>query len=183
MSTSGYELLKAEMERRGLTKAQIESKAVGVVLDIIANNGQTNYLDLNDVLYHKRQAEVGMERAERQAKIIIDNARIEANKYRRDDEKLKTQMDECIKYFKEFKEALENCETPQGRDALRTAQMFINNVDINTVYDNTAFIIGLSAILTQTNIDPIIELKKINPCLKTKNFTFNMETGARRRYV
>jgi hypothetical protein len=40
--------------------------------------------------------------------------------------------------------------------------MFVNTVSVETKYDNTAFIIGLAAILSNGRINPISELKKIN---------------------
>ena len=44
--------------------------------------------------------------------------------------------------------------------------MFINSTDVNTKYDNTAYIIGLASILSgDTNSSPIAQLKKINPKL------------------
>ena len=65
-------------------------------------------------------------------------------------------------YVENFFTALETCETDKGRDALRAAQMFVNSVTIDSKYDNTAFIIGLASILSQGNVGPIEELKKIN---------------------
>lgn len=55
--------------------------------------------------------------------------------------------------------------------------MYINTVNINTKYDNTAFIVGLSAILTQTSFEPIKELKKINKNLQTHGSYLDMEEG------
>ena len=62
-----------------------------------------------------------------------------------------------------FFQAVEECETLEGKDTLKKAQMFVNTVNLNTKYDNTAFIIGLASILAQGNVAPIEELRKINP--------------------
>ena len=61
----------------------------------------------------------------------------------------------------------ENCDcdlmdNEEGRDTMRIAQMFVNMVDVDTKYDNTAYIIGLAAILSRGGISAIDELKKIN---------------------
>ena len=45
---------------------------------------------------------------------------------------------------------------------MRIARMFVNMVDVDTKYDNTAYIIGLAAILSRGGINAIGELKKIN---------------------
>lgn len=37
------------------------------------------------------------------------------------------------------------------------------SVDIDTKYDNTAFIVGLSALLSGVQINPLKEIQKINP--------------------
>ena len=58
---------------------------------------------------------------------------------------------------------MEQAETPEARDRLRVAQAFINSVDIDTKYDNTAFIVGLSALLSGVQINPLKEIQKINP--------------------
>jgi hypothetical protein len=55
------------------------------------------------------------------------------------------------------------CETPQGRDAMRAAQVFANSVNIQTCYDNNAFIIGLASILAGKEMAPIDVVKKIVP--------------------
>ena len=46
---------------------------------------------------------------------------------------------------------------------MRRAQMFVNSVDVETKYDNTAFIVALGAILSDGKIGAIEELRKINP--------------------
>lgn len=64
--------------------------------------------------------------------------------------------------------ALDECETAGGKDMLRLAQMFVNSVDVNSKYDNTAYIIGLAGILSGNKVAPIPELKKINRKLFVK---------------
>ena len=52
---------------------------------------------------------------------------------------------------KVYDEILE-LETAEQRDRTRTARLFMDNVNVNTVYDNTAYIKGLSAILSGKEI-------------------------------
>jgi len=65
-------------------------------------------------------------------------------------------------YIDHFNQCLEAMETEAGRDRLKAAQIFINTVNVDTKYDNTAFIVGLSALLSGVTIDAPEELKKIN---------------------
>ncbi len=65
-------------------------------------------------------------------------------------------------YIDHFNQCLEAMETDEGRDRLKAAQIFINTVNIDTKYDNTAFIVGLSALLSGVTINAPEELKKIN---------------------
>lgn len=65
-------------------------------------------------------------------------------------------------YIDHFNQCLEAMETDAGRDRLKAAQIFINTVNVDTKYDNTAFIVGLSALLSGVTIDAPEELKKIN---------------------
>ena len=65
-------------------------------------------------------------------------------------------------YIANFYKALFDCDTEEGKDVMRTAQVFINSVNVKTVYDNTAFIIGLAAILSGGKVGAIEELHKLN---------------------
>ena len=72
-------------------------------------------------------------------------------------------------YIDKFFAALNECETPEGRDALKKAQMFVNSVNIKTVYDNTAYINGLAAILTKGESATVADgLEKIDEEAKLK---------------
>ena len=84
---------------------------------------------------------------------------------------------ETRNYIDVFLKAISDCETQEARDALRTAQMFINSVSVDTKYDNTAFIIGLASILSQGKTGAIDELRKINP--KIPKFGMKAEIGTK----
>ena len=61
-----------------------------------------------------------------------------------------------------FEEGIRNCETAEARDMMKRVQFFVDAVDVDTKYDNTAYIIGLASILSDGNLDAMTELKKIN---------------------
>lgn len=151
---TGLDYLRDELAKRGLSKAQIESKSVAVVLDVVANTGE-RYTNLQGEEAHAsnrlHELECTLEVKERQLRSL----EIKLNESRRE-------MQEHKDYINEFNKSLLECETQEGRDAMRIAQMFINSVDVDTKYDNTAYIIGLASILSGGRINAINELKKIN---------------------
>ena len=163
---TGLELLKQEMINRGCTKAQCDSKAVLVVLDIVSK-ADGKYLllaELESAIKSKRLEITCLQDQIEQLKIDRQKAKkeyeeMEQLRYNRKMQKLQETDD----YIKKFFEALEQAETPEARDRLRVAQTFINSVDIDTKYDNTAFIVGLSALLSGVQIHPLKEIQKINP--------------------
>lgn len=163
---TGLELLKQEMLNRGCTKAQCDSKAVLIVLDIVSK-ADGKYLllaGLESIIRSKRLEITCLNEQIEQLKIDRQKAKkeyeeMEQLRYNRKMKKLQETDD----YIKQFFEALEQAETPEARDRLRVAQTFINSVDIDTKYDNTAFIVGLSALLSGVQINPLKEIQKINP--------------------
>ena len=158
---TGLDCLREELASRGLSTQQINSKAVAVVLDVVAQSGN-KYTEMwkseQDVSKRERDALNTIMLAEH--KEIDLKARIErAERALELCEEKKRQIES---YVSKMCKALENCETPEGRDTMRIAQMFVNTVNVDTKYDNTAYIIGLAAILSMGGISPIDELKKIN---------------------
>lgn len=154
---TGLELLREEMLRRGCTKSQCDSKTVAIVLDILANTGHV-YSDIQSAeedLNYKRKVAREYE---------IDAQRTQY--------KLSAKADEIAKKEKEYREFVDafnqtllECNTDEGRDRMRAAQMFVNTVDVDSKYDNTAFIIGLGAILSGGKYDAMEKLKSMNPKL------------------
>lgn len=59
-----------------------------------------------------------------------------------------TRTNEIMGYIEEFHKAIQECETPEARDRLKMLQMFVNTVEVDTKYDNTAFINGIASILS-----------------------------------
>ena len=152
---TGFELLKEELKKRGFTKQQVEnSKMLPTVLDIIAQSGDRY---TNIVLLEKdiRRLEDNITQLYRS----IRDLKVQEEKISKE---IQSKKDEYKAYIDEFYKVLENCETPDGRDAIKIAQMFINSVNVDSKYDNTAYIIALGAILSKGKVAAIEELKKIN---------------------
>lgn len=158
---TGLECLREEMRKRGLNQAQCESKVAAVVLDILTESGnkftaewqtERSYEDKERAIERlRRSAERERESAERQERTLSERFK-----------QLNKKADEIHEYIERFYSALENCETPEAKDAIKRAQIFVNSVNVETKYDNTAFIIGLSAILSCGKTAQIDELRKIN---------------------
>ncbi len=151
---TGLECLKEEMKRRGMNQAQCDSKVAAVVLDILSESGTQftqewqDKKDLDDAWYAIEREKNGLHCEE----IRLGKARKEIEDY------AKNVQD----YVERFFAGLAECETDEGRDAMKRAQMFVNTVDPKTAYDNTAFIIGLASILSGGKTAAIDELRKIN---------------------
>ena len=152
---SGLDCLREEMARRGCTKAQIESKTAAVVLDILANSGD-KYTKL-------AETEGELDRKIRGLELMKSRLEREIQRKRWDLERIQEGVQSDKEYIEAFNRSLTMCETEEGRDAMRRAQMFVNSVDVETKYDNTAFIVALGAILSDGKIGAIEELRKINP--------------------
>lgn len=151
----------------------IKSASAAMVLDIVAH---TN----NQIYRQTKEAEDKLEQLNRAVEYARENKRRAEEEYNHAEKDLldirakiqngKSQLNarqqrelaDAQAYIQDFNDSLKNCETPDGRDRMRTAQMFVDTVDVNTKYDNTAFIIGLAAILTQGKVNAIGELKKMN---------------------
>ena len=150
---TGLECLKEELIRRGCNKSQVEAKVVPMILDIVANNNTTVYQDTTEA---EKKLSILRERLGRLEVRIADAERRtrEAEEKARDAESVLTeQQKDAQTYLKKFEERLMKYEKAEQRDALRTAQTFVNTVKIQTPQNNTAFIIGLASILTGKNID------------------------------
>lgn len=157
---TGIECLQAELKNRGCTRGQIESKAVAIVLDILTESGD-NFKQQHDALEELRRL-----------RMEISELRLRKERYqyeiKQEEQTIQQVRKEAQAYIDSFYKALEECETAEGKDMLRLAQMFVNSVDVNSKYDNTAYIIGLAGILSGNKVAPIPELKKINRKLFVK---------------
>lgn len=167
---TGLECLYEELQKRGYKKQQIVNlKIIPVLLDIISNSGEM-YQELDTL--QKDVNRLKREKKEAENELSILESSISSLEWN-----IQHKADSCYKqaeeYISKFFDALNSCETPEARDALKTAQMFVNSVDVETKYDNTAFIIGLSAILTRGAVAPVDELRKINKKIPEMHLTRN----------
>lgn len=158
---TGKELLVDELRERGLTEQQIKSKAVAVVLDVIANDGTDRYLNAKEVDDEIARKNIDLRNTAseiKHRKWMIERE-IEALKERRDnlEKNIKAMRAEFDEYVAEFGKSLEAMETPEQRDRLRTAQIFINSVKVRTDGNNTAYIHGLALLLSGVELKEGLE--------------------------
>lgn len=168
---TGLECLKAELLERGYNKRQIENKVILETLEILSNS-QGRYTDLD-----KLEKEI----SDKQEILALLNYQISYLTRTYDDlchnrdkaiESVKKIADReykaVIDYIDAFLKILEDCNSPEKRDIIKLAQMYRNSVNIETPYDNTAFIKGLAAILSQGAATLEGGMKKIDPDLIPK---------------
>lgn len=165
---TGLDCLREEIAARGLPTSQINSKLVAICLDIFANSG-TKYTEMwereNESTKRLNRLSADISNAKYKLVMLKDNI----NRYELEEKELRSRKNHLEDYIDDFNKRLEECETQEGRDAMRTAQMFVNSVDVSTKYDNTAFIIGLASILSKGGINALGELKKINKKMPIAN--------------
>ena len=158
---TGKELLVDELRERGLTEQQIKSKAVAVVLDVIANDGTDRYLNAKEVddEIARKNIDLRNTASEIKHRKWMVEREIEALKERRDnlEKNIKAMRAEFDEYVAEFGKSLEAMETPEQRDRLRTAQIFINSVKVRTDGNNTAYIHGLALLLSGVELKEGLE--------------------------
>ena len=151
---TGLECFREELIKRGLNKAQASTKSVAVALDVLAQS-DGKYMREYDLLNEIECLEEDERKLRTKNEMLKRSADSEI-------ERVRKEYNLASGYISQWCESLKQCETAEGRDAMRVAQVFIQAVAVDTKYDNTAFIIGLAAILSRGNIGPISELKKIN---------------------
>lgn len=160
---TGRELFEQEMKARGFTKAQIHSKIVAVCLDTLANYGVDRWY---------RTWEIDNEISEKES--IIKDLNSKLARLEQDVEYASSQLNNIQKniseeikkkseYLEGLIEKIENCGDQETKNTIALMQTFHQAIDIDTKYDNTAFIAGCAAILSKGKIDALTEFKKINP--------------------
>ena len=156
---SGYDLLKQELLSKGYTKQQVDASIVKGVLEVLAGESGSAIMDLKELTKEReellRQNEDYSQRL-RNLKNDFDEIKNEIEQFAQ-----KLYMDQK-QYVDRFFEAIEKCETPEQRDRLKLAQMYVNSVNVDTKYDNTAFIIGFASILSPGGMGAITTLRKLN---------------------
>ena len=158
---TGLDALREEMRKRGATEQMVKSKTVAMVLEILSE-GNAYSTDQWEIEERERKLEFKEEHYKTAVQRDAETKLREAEHVYCDARQMKAEVDENVKYIEGWFDGLNQCETPEARDNMRTAQVFINTVNVDTKYDNTAFIVALSAILTGGKINGVKELKKIN---------------------
>lgn len=156
---TGLECLKEEMAKRGCSKAQIESKTVAIVLDILSNTGTkfTEQFDEDKFLDHKKKS-LELKETQLKGREKRIEQRMEEVEERIND--VNKSIEETKEYIKSFYESLKQCETPEARDKQKLAQLFVNTVNLESSQNNTAFIEGLARILASNTEAVAIERLK-----------------------
>ena len=166
---TGLELLREEMLKRGATKAQTQSKTVAMVLDILANTG-TVYSDIASAEEeykrldeHRRSLRSIISDLENKRSYDYQILQQEKGKLADRIREAEEHFAEMKSYIEQFNAALESMKTEEARDRLRTAQVFVNSIEVKTAYDNTAYINWFGAILAGDKVGGLESFKKINP--------------------
>lgn len=158
---TSLDCLREELKQRGMNKTQIESAVVAVVLDIVANSGN-KYTKIYEAENDASKKLIELKDRIWHAEVELNTVKHAVEVMRKEEEELRRRREHFEDYIDKFNKGLNECETAEGRDAMRTAQVYINSVDVDTKYDNTAYIIGLASILSNGKISAIEELQKIN---------------------
>lgn len=181
---TGFECLKEELKNRGMSKGQIESKVVPVVLDILANSG-TKYQDFSELESEVAELEKRKKillldvntAAEIGRRLSTENYRLKKECEEREDKAVTEEGKTILNALNKFYETLNSCETPEGRDMVRRAQMFASSVKPESSYERYAYTLSLGAILSGGTLAGIGENGKIN-----ENIPFPDDyTGPRKR--
>lgn len=158
---TGKELFEQEMRKRGFNTSQINSKAVAFCLDFFANNGDDigKWYKISELNEEIQQLERRIESKKR----AIDGAERNLIIMRNELEAQVQKAKEDGKYLEELLKKIENSGDQETKNTIALMQTFYQAVEINTKYDNTAFIAGCAAILSKGKIDALTEFKKVNP--------------------
>ena len=155
---------KSLMLKKGASKSMADSKTLAFALDVFADTDLYTETWLNQ----ERLAELANEVMKKESVLQelekkITKASNELLDIQRNIRSLRDkQAEEDLEYIEEWKASLKQCETQEGRDTLRLMQVFVNSVDIKTAYDNTAYINGISTILSGGKVEAMPEkIKKI----------------------
>ena len=160
---TGIDCLRAEMERRGASKAQIESKTAVMVLDILteANGKYSDLAKLEDDIQEYNSA---LEKKKSELENVLSEylkASTQCNTAKAEAQKLiDKELCKVLEYIETFNKALEECETAEGRDAMRRAQVYVNSVNIKNDANNTYFIQGLAMVMAGYPLGNITKFEK-----------------------
>lgn len=138
------ERVRNEMIKRGCSKSMTESKSVAVVLDIINETG-SQFKDFVDEEKELEEAERRLNREQFNFQIKMSDAKYELDKRGK---VLDARERELNEFANELAEKLEQLETKEARDRVRLAHFYMKYAKPTNGYEKTAFIKGLSYILS-----------------------------------
>lgn len=158
---TGLDALREEMIKRGASEAMVKSKSTAMVLEILSE-GNVYSTKQWEIEERERNFERNQKHYKTAAQRDAEMKLRDAEQKLCDAEQMKKEVEEKLKYIDAWLNGLGTCETAEARDNMRMAQVFINTVNVDTKYDNTAFIVALASILTGGKINGVTELTKIN---------------------
>ena len=162
---TAIDCLKQELERRGATKAQIDSKVAVMVLDIVSG-AEGKYMDLSELKKELKIYEDELKHKKRRLDEVSREIEIAEQRLAKFNAEFQKVIDEryrhLFEYIESFYAALNECETAEGRDAMRRAQVFINSVNVETDQNNSMFIQGLALVMAGNPIGNITKIEKVS---------------------
>ena len=158
---SGMDCLREELMKRGCSKIQAESQVVAIVLDILSQSDAASEQWKKEKDFRSREQSLAMKKSDlekREAwlceeKTALNDAFTSHRK----------ELAEMIEYIESFNKALLESKDPEEANTLKKAQLFINSVNVETPQNNTAYINGLAAILSDGRTGLIWGLKQTKP--------------------
>ena len=176
---TSLEELKQEMILRGAKANQVNGKTVAMVLDILSNSNSINTNEWESEQKVKRleerksQINKEIERLNEEAKKARELKDTELRNVYKNIEERERGIQDMIQYCKDLKQSIEQCETEEGREKVRLAQVFRNSVNVGIgVADSAAYVLGLAMLLTGCDLrGGVNALKEIDPDIfKSKNW-------------
>lgn len=141
-----WEVVKETLMNNGLNHSQANSRAAKVTYAICSKNPDLLKLFDTEKEIDKAEKRLNEIKQEIEDKTQELTKKKEINKNVED--KAQKTLDKVKDYIDNFNKAVKECETAEGRDTLKVAQMFVNSVEIQNAQNNTAFINGLACILS-----------------------------------
>ena len=143
------EELKLKMLERGCQPVQVNAKVVAIVLDILADSG-TAFIDA-----HEAEKRLAVKTQEAEAKLFAartnlikeqNNLELRITEYEKMRKATEASFAGTKAYIKDWYEAIKATETAEGRDTMRKAQFYIN--EVKTIAAPAAYAEGLARILS-----------------------------------
>lgn len=176
---TGLEVMKSELLKRGYNKAQTESKVVIGVLEIVSEN-KGFYTNEENILSDINASKSIRHSLEQECIELSKKLNVLRTEYEEIMSAIKSEAHKRYfgikEYIDQFLKALEECETKEGKDALKLAQMFVNTVNVDTTYDNYAFIKGLAEILSRGGGCTLDKLNKVTDDVPELDFEAELGT-------